>query len=347
MIEARTFIDQAVGERRRALVDEEDRVFRLEVERASEAGTWPRAGEKWRVRLVEPAIDGGWRVDLGGCGEGILRGGQDKQWSNGRQLVGCVVAEPWRDKGAVLKLAEDAVASGTQLGRVAAAEEDQFVRGIAVTETICGPDARTVLDAAMETALAVECALPGGGRIWVEPIRAGTVIDVDRGSARGEAHEINLAAAKEAALQVSLKGLAGLIFIDFIGSPGRARSDELARSFLGEAKRLGVKAIDSLGLSRFGVLQVARSRERRDLRSALVCPADEREALDALRYLETLGVSERGAQLELELSSRAAAWLETSYPAWEAEMADRIGHRWRLVVADRGDAKPVARIRRK
>ncbi len=347
MVEARLFLDQAVGERRRALVDEEDRVFRLEVERDAEATTLPRTGEKWRVRLVEPAVDGGWRIDLGGGCEGILRGGQGRQWSNGRQLVGRVVAEPWRDKGAIVKPLEDAVMSGAPLGRVAAAECNVFVRGITLTKTISGPDARTLLDAAIETAMAVECVLPGGSRIWVESIRAGTMIDVDRGSAKGDAHEINLAAAKEAALQVSLRGLAGLIFIDFVGSPAKARADELARVFLGEARRLGVKAIDSLGLSRFGVLQVARARERRDLRSALVCPVDEREALDGLRYLETLGVSERGAQLELELSSRAAAWLETSFPAWEAQMAERIGHRWRLVVTDGTSVKPVARIRRK
>ena len=347
MIEAREFIDQAVGERRRALVDEDDRVFRLEVERVSEADALPRTGETWRIRLVEPALDGGWRVDLGDGGEGVLRGGQGRQWSNGRQLVGRVVAEPRRDKGAIVKPLEDTMAGDTQLGRISTAQDDVFVRGVEVTETISGADARNLLDAAIEIAVSAECVLPGGGRMWVEPIRAGTVIDVDRANARTGSHEINLAAAKEAALQVSLRGLAGLIFVDFIGSPAKARADELARVFLAEAKRLGLKGIDSLGLSRFGVLQVTRTRERRDLGSALVCPDEEREALDGLRYLETLGVSERGAQLELELSSRAEAWLKASFPAWESEMAGRIGHRWQLVVTDGADVKSVARIKRK
>ncbi len=346
MIEARLFIDEAVGERRRALVDDKNRIFRLDVARKSETNSPPRTGETWRVRLVEPALDGGWRIDLGGGREGMLRGGQGRQWSNGRHLVGRVVAEPWRDKGAVLKPLEETISGEAKLGRVAAADGDVFVRGVTVVETVSGPDARELLDAAIEAAMGLECALAGGGRIWVESIRAGTVIDVDRGSAKAVVHEINLAAAKEAALQVSLRGLSGLIFIDFIGSPGKAKADELVGAFLEEAKRLGLKGIDCLGVSRFGVLQAARARERRDLFSALDCQAAEREALDGLRFLETLGVSERGAQLELELTSRAAEWLKTSFPAWDEQMADRIGHRWRLVVTDRVDTRPAVRTRR-
>jgi predicted amidohydrolase YtcJ len=66
-------IDDAVGEFRRALLDEEQRPFRLEIERWSERGARAKLDEiRWgraRTRMGSR----GWFVDLGLGADGVLK----------------------------------------------------------------------------------------------------------------------------------------------------------------------------------------------------------------------------------------------------------------------------------
>ena len=72
---------------------------------------------------------------------------------------------------------------------------------------------------ALSAALAPEVALPGGGRLTIEPTQALTVIDVDSGARTGGREAVLRAtcteAATAAAAEIRRRNLAGLIVIDF------------------------------------------------------------------------------------------------------------------------------------
>ena len=90
------------------------------------------------------------------------------------------------------------------------------------------PHIRAKLDALIEDALARTAPIPGGGVLTIEPTAALVAIDVDAGGrakARGDperfALDLNIAAAHEAARQIRLRNLAGIIAIDFVSHAGQ------------------------------------------------------------------------------------------------------------------------------
>ncbi len=344
MIKARLFIDEPVGERRRVLLDTEGRPFRIDVERWSERDARARVGETWAGRLVAQGADGDWQVDLGPGGQAALRSDKQAALVSGGRLPVRVFAEAYGDKGAVVRAVQRDTSPGDKSGRLEAAADDAFLDGVDIIETVAGASARSVVDAAIEEAMSASIQLAGGGRIWVETTRALTAIDVDRSASRQGAHALNLVAAEAAARQAALRGVGGLLIVDFIGAPRKAKAAELAARLTHEAQAYAALRIDSLGLSRFGLLQAAIPRRRRSLNAALKCGAEEREALDALRGIEDLGRSHRAARIEAALSVAAERWLRSTLPDWETQLGDRIGQRWRLVAGDRPVGPPQLRI---
>ncbi len=80
------------------------------------------------------------------------------------------------------------------------------------------PFAREGVEAAIEALLEPHVALASGGNLLVEPVRTLTAIDVNSGTAGGAvmARDLNLEAAAEIPRQLRLRGLSGLIVIDFL-----------------------------------------------------------------------------------------------------------------------------------
>ena len=77
------------------------------------------------------------------------------------------------------------------------------------------------ITAEIEDLLQPRVALPGGGVITIETTEAMTTVDVDSAEVRGADKDtntlaVNLAAAVETARQVRLRGIGGLVVIDFI-----------------------------------------------------------------------------------------------------------------------------------
>lgn len=344
MIRSRLFVDDAVGETRRLLADVEGKAFRLDLERWSERQSRARVGELWSARVLDPAGDGDWFVDLGSAGQGMLRPGKAKRLAVGQHVLARVRAEAQGDKGAVLELAKGAQAADGPPRRLEAPDTDAFFRGIELVDTIEGAGARSAISAAIEEGLADSVDLACGGRLWVEATRAVTAIDVDRSVGRSKAQVMNLEAAGEAGRQLSLRSIGGVIVVDFIGAPRGVGASELSDAFCDAYQRWGAAGADSLGLSRFGLLQASLPRGRRSLAAALNCGADEREALDALRALESLGWSERSARLEVSLTAEAERWLRSSLPDWEERLGGRIGRRWRVAVGPVRDDQSAVRI---
>lgn len=128
-------------------------------------------------------------------------------------------------------------------------------------------DAVGILDVLPEL-LEPTVPLQGGGAITIEATRALTAVDVDAGAAR-DALRTNREAAAAVARQIRLRNLGGLIVIDLITpADGAARRRVLAdlRAALADdplRPQLGD------GVTRFGLVEVARRRRGRPLACVL------------------------------------------------------------------------------
>ncbi|MDJ0937474.1 MAG: ribonuclease E/G [Kiloniellales bacterium] len=128
----------------------------------------------------------------------------------------------------------------------------------------------------IEALLDPEVPLPGGGRLWIEPTRALTAVDVDSGGRRAGdpgrlALEVNLEAAAAAAQELRLRRLSGLIVIDFLELGPRAQRQEVVRRLRQEMKR-DPDAGRVLPMSASGLVEVTRRRAGPALYELLTLP---------------------------------------------------------------------------
>ena len=338
-MKARLVVDDAVGETRRLLLDEQGRPFRLHLERWSERGARALLNDvRWgRVRGRIPG-NRGWFVDLGHGPEGVVEPTQAARMIDGAMLAFRVKAEAWADKGPLLSLGDISpkLAPPDRPTLQMAAPIDPFLEGVTIEATVSGAEARLAIDAAIDEASHGVVQLSGGGDIAIDVARAAVVIDVDGGSrktggdAERFAQELNLAAAEAAARQISLRSLGGLVLIDFVGmkqAEGRralvAKFREMLSLYLGRSS-------DVLEMSRFGVVEAAIARRGRPLADALAAGSVERAALETLRAIETAGWQDRGGRLAARVSQDVEAWLDHDHIGWRHALGDRIGQRWTI-----------------
>lgn len=108
--------------------------------------------------------------------------------------------------------------------------------------------------------------LPGGGYLILEKTEAMNVIDVNTGKTKGgKEHEktvfkTNLEAAKEAARQIRLRNLSGMILIDFIDMKEPAHQRELLAKM---AAHLAVDPVPALvhDLTKLGIMELTRKKK--------------------------------------------------------------------------------------
>jgi ribonuclease E len=121
--------------------------------------------------------------------------------------------------------------------------------------------------------------LKSGGSIVIDPTEALVSIDVNSGKSTGErgvedtAFKTNLEAAEEAARQLRLRDLGGLIVIDFIDMRDRKHQTEVEKTLKNALK--ADKARVSVGkISQFGLLEMSRQRIKQTINegSYLECP---------------------------------------------------------------------------
>jgi len=167
--------------------------------------------------------------------------------------------------------------------------------------------------------------LKSGGYIVINPTEALVSIDVNSGKATKErnieqtALKTNMEAAEEAARQMRLRDLAGLLVIDFIDMDEnknvRAVEKKMKDSLKRDRARLQVGRI-----SQFGLMEMSRQRRRTSLveGSSNTCPhcqgsghirSIESSALVALRTLEEEGVRGRTAKARLRCSPEVALYI--------------------------------------
>jgi Ribonuclease E/G family len=338
-VKARLVVDDAVGETRRLLLDEQGRPFRLHLERWSERGARALLNDvRWgRVRARVPG-NRGWFVDLGHGPEGIVEPTQAARMIEGAMLAFRVKAEAWADKGPLLALGDISpkINPPDRPALHEVATLDPFLEGVVVDEAVSGDEARTLVDAAIDEASHGVVQLTGGGDIAIDTTRAAVVIDVDGGArktvgdAERFAQELNLAAAEAAARQISLRSLGGLVLVDFVGMKQAEGRRALVARFRDALSACLGRSSDVLEMSRLGVVEAAVARRGRPLADALAAGSVERIALETLRAIETAGRQDRGARLAARVSPEVEAWLDHDGIGWHKALADRIGQRWAI-----------------
>lgn len=186
--------------------------------------------------------------------------------------------------------------------------------------------ARHDVEAQIAAALAPRARMASGATLVIETLEALTAIDVNTarnegaGSLDDTVRAVNLEAAVEAARQIRLRNIAGLIVIDFI-----RMDDEGDRQAVLAALRAAV-ADDPMGvqvgtMSTMGLVELTRRRGRRSLADVLTEPcavcagggrvaATEAVALAALRTAVRDGRGIAGGRLVLYAAPEVVAALD-------------------------------------
>jgi Ribonuclease G/E len=354
-----TWVDAAIGETREVLV-RAGKPIALRVARASDAGRRARWGELYcaRVRQIDRRrrgvfLDLGLRDQQGFLpldNEGRIRARSGRlALTEGQGVVVSVTREAAREKNPVLEVLET--------GHDGEAPH-LMQRHECDTEIVAAKPAdaatRSKIDALIEDALSRTAPIPDGGVLTIEPTAALVAIDVDSGARQGSqdperfALELNTAAAQEAARQIRLRNLGGVIAIDFVSlrvKSHRGLLEAAARSaFAGDpwTVQLGT-------LSKFGVFDLSRAQMRTPLHEQMR-DADgrlsvETVALMALRAIEREARAVTGRQIACTVSPEVKAWLDAAEIDWRAELSSRIGMRWTidsaLGVRDKIDARAL------
>ena len=146
--------------------------------------------------------------------------------------------------------------------------------------------------------------LPSGGEIIIDETEALIAIDVNTGSHKNRGGEeknviyaVNLEAAVEAARQIRLRNLGGLIIIDFIDMKERRHRNGVYDKLV-EAMAEDKAKNHILPISQLGILQMTRQRQQESLSSNLYtdCP-----------YCRGRGIVKSATTMSVELQRKLSA----------------------------------------
>lgn len=126
----------------------------------------------------------------------------------------------------------------------------------------------------IDKALRKRVWLPCGGYLIIDPCEALTVIDVNSGKmtlgkdAEETALRVNLEAAKEAARQLRLREMGGIVVIDFIDMQDEAHREALIHA-MKEAVKADRSPVTVEGITRLGLMEITRKRVHAPLHKTL------------------------------------------------------------------------------
>ncbi len=177
----------------------------------------------------------------------------------------------------------------------------------------------------IETAYARQVSLPSGGAVVIDHTEALVAIDVNSArSTRGSdieetAFRTNMEAAEEAARQLRLRDLGGLIVIDFIDMENQRNQREVENK-LRESMRYDRARVQLGKISRFGLMELSRQRLRPSLGETAhqPCPrcsgtgfirGTESTALHILRIIQEEAMKENSAAIHVQVPVDVATFL--------------------------------------
>jgi Ribonuclease G/E len=230
-------------------------------------------------------------------------------------------------------------------GQVALAELRAQAPNFAATATVERADAQPFADLGLEEAIEglsdPEVRLETGGRLFIEPVRTLTAIDVDTGAqavyagASGLTPEAaNRAAIPEIVRQIRLRGLSGLIVIDFLEvATKQARNEisaELQSAFADDPTPTDVGPMRASGL-----MEVTRQRTRWPLHTVLMerCghaesglqPRADTVAREILRGIAREARAHPGKVLSVRAAPEVVDAFEDSVADARGELEQRLG----------------------
>ena len=183
--------------------------------------------------------------------------------------------------------------------------------------------------------------LRSGGYLVINQTEALVAIDVNSGRSTRErgieetALRTNLEAAEEAARQLRLRDLAGLIVIDFIDMESR-RNNAAVEKKLKDALKNDRARIQLGSISHFGLLEMSRQRLRPSIAetSFVTCPhcvgtgtvrSTESAALHVLRAVEEEGGKRRAAEIVVHVADAIALYVLNNKRVRLGEIEERHG----------------------
>ncbi len=184
---------------------------------------------------------------------------------------------------------------------------------------------RMGVEAQLDAMLSPTVQLKSGGYLVINQAEALVAIDVNSGRSTRErnieetALRTNLEAAEEAARQLRLRDLAGLIVIDFIDMESRKHNAMVERR-LKDALKNDRARIQVGSISHFGLLEMSRQRLRPSLTETnfVTCPhcaglghvrSVESSAMHVLRAVEEEGAKGRSALVTVHVAGAVAMYL--------------------------------------
>lgn len=325
----RCVIDRGIGETR-AAVYEGRRLVEYYIRRWSDAQKpWPGDIFAGRITKLDPSIGGAF-VDCGAGLPGLLKFSNASgapRFSEGQMIKVTVIREAVAEKGPVLRYMDSTeLSKPTPLVRVSI--EDFLKRRFGFDIHI---EEAAISD--MGAATSHPFAIVGGGNIYIERTRALIAIDVDKEGAQN-GFNVSTEAAKLCAQQLRLYGLGGIIAIDF-PNIRQSKQREALYNIMQEAFENDPSQIKLAPLSRFGVMEMTRSKQLRSIDEIKFGqggePTVETTAVGALQVLEREALASPGAQLTLTVDAQAHVWLERDDIGWREAMSGKYGARFRLV----------------
>lgn len=136
------------------------------------------------------------------------------------------------------------------------------------------------VESAIQKALARKVWLKCGGYVVFDKTEALTVVDVNTGKFTGRNDQeetilfTNLEATIAIARQIRLRDISGIILIDFIDMQENGHKEQVLSSLREAVKQDGTKTV-VLGMTRLGLVEITRKKERNNLQQTLTepCPA--------------------------------------------------------------------------
>ncbi len=330
-------VDRAPGETRVGLFDSHDNALALYVERASERQTRALAGAKYhaRVKSVEPGLNAAF-VDLGIGAPGFMPLGKarkDDRVFEGAAICARVRREAFAEKGPLLVLEEVAKNSTDTPCPSLLAPAPDFLTRINTQDAEvreANREVRETLDAIFDEALSPHVILPGGGELMIEQTRALVAIDVDTAADKSRALDVNIQAIPIIFRQLSLRGLAGIIAIDFAPMKG-AKERKKLETALTQAVSAQHGRMEIAPLNRFGVAVLTMQRNQRPISETMLDkagkPSTETIALAALRSVENEHRANPAKALVLHAAPAIIDWLNNHKVFWTEPLLSRLGGR--------------------
>ena len=188
--------------------------------------------------------------------------------------------------------------------------------------------------------MAPRVKLPAGGWITIEGTEAMTVIDVNSGSyamsggTEDTGLAVNLEAASEIGRQLGLRGIGGLIAVDFIDMFRDGYADQLMAR-LAEAFAADRAPVRILAPSEFGIVEMTRKRVGESLNQLLTEPCGgcfghggrqktlATLAMDALRRAEKAARAAPGKPVTVHGAPEFIAWMQAHDTQIRAELGRR------------------------